>query len=115
MKLIFVSLLFLSITAHADLEFVGDTVQISQKYYSGATLIYDCARGSFICVDEDGVKDCEAERKAAKEKYLSNLACAVFKTFPSIKECTKYQQTKVNNPEGKKYCVHQEKKKGTTR
>lgn len=99
---------------YADLEFAGDTIQISQEYYSGPNLIYDCKKGSFICVDDDNVKECEFKREEAKKYYRTYLACASFKRFHDTKECQAYQQKKVNNPEGKRYCIHKDKKTGTT-
>ncbi|MFZ4714388.1 MAG: hypothetical protein ACOYL6_11770 [Bacteriovoracaceae bacterium] len=112
--MIFVFSLFLCFTAHADLEFIGDTIQVSEEYYSGPNLIYDCKKGSYICVDDDNVKECAYRRAEAKKFFRTNLDCAFFKRFENILLCQNYQQKKVNNPEGKQYCIHREKKKGTT-
>jgi hypothetical protein len=115
MKLIFVFSLFALISnAMAEMEFAGDSIQVSREYYSGPNLIYDCLKKSFICVDDDNAKECESNRAKAKKEFKTNLSCAVFKRFETIKQCQAYQQIKVNNPEGKRYCVHVEKNKGTT-
>ena len=115
MKWIFVFSLFcLLIPAFAQMEFAGDSIQVSNEYYSGPNLIYDCLKKSYICVDDDNAKECQQNRDKAKKEFKTNLSCAVFKRFETIKKCQAYQQVKVNNPEGKRYCVHAEKNKGTT-
>ena len=114
MPILFLQLIIIS-PAIAEQEFQGETKQISQKYYDGQYLIYDCAKHHWTCVDLDGFKECQEERSKAGKDYKRNLACAPFKEFKTKKECEVFQQKKVNNPEGKKFCQHTLIKNGTTR
>lgn len=115
MPIFTIVLLFHSPSIMAEIEYHGDTKQISKKYYDGPYLIYNCTKGHWTCVDLDGYKACQKERDQAKTDYKRNLTCAAFKEFPSKKECEVYQQSKVNNPDGKKFCLHSMIKKGVTR
>lgn len=107
--------LLLSFNSFSEIEYHSDTKQISQKYYDGPFLIYDCEKSHWACVDKDGKVDCDKARDFAKINFRKNLACVVFKEFKSRKDCELFQQKKVNNPGGKEYCKHSKVKEGTTR
>lgn len=100
---------------NAEIEYQGETKIISEKYYDGQFLIFDCSKRHWACVDIDGYKLCEKERDEARKNIKRNLACAPFKEFKTKKECEIFQQSKVNNPEGKKFCLHPLIKNGVTR
>lgn len=106
---------FASFPALAEIEYQGETKQISKKYYDGQFLIFDCGKSHWTCVDEDGFKECKKDRDLAGKDYRRNLVCMPFKEFKTKKECEHFQQKKVNNPEGKRFCLHPLTKNGTTR
>lgn len=107
--------LLLPLYGSAQVEFDGDTVQISSKYYSGQFLIYDCESKHWSCVDKDGFKECQESRDQSKKEFKTYLKCAPIKEYKNLKECISHQKRKVHHPESTNFCKHQDLRKGITR
>jgi hypothetical protein len=80
------------------------SVQISIGYFSGEYLIYDCQKGSFICVDEFGFQDCLASRENAIRVSQPNLPCAPLKKFTHFDDCEIAQYKEIESPKEKIFC-----------
>lgn len=78
--------------------------RISNKWFRGNYLIYDCARRNFVCVNAQSFGRCEKEREEDKKKMVPSLRCAPFKMFKSQKECFKEQYRQIENQKPKVYC-----------
>lgn len=65
----------------------NENYPIDWKYKAGEYFIFDCERGHYACVDNDGQDNCREERKFAREKKLPQYPCAPLKRFASKKEC----------------------------
>jgi hypothetical protein len=84
---------------------------ISDKYYAGSWLIYDCKEGHWVCVLEEYYKTCEDERKqgiTAKEKHLP---CAPIGGFPTKRSCFQRELYLTGNAHGNRFCLLDELKK----
>jgi len=78
--------------------------RISNKWFRGNYLIYDCTRGNFVCVNSQSFERCEKEREEDKKNVIPSLRCTPFKMFKSQKECFKEQYRQIENQKPKVYC-----------
>lgn len=81
------------------------SVQISQGYFSGKYLIYDCGRKNFACVDEFGFLDCLTAREHSIKILDLNLPCAPLKKFDQFDECETAQYQEIESPKHKPFCL----------
>ena len=77
---------------------------ISRDYYQGEFLIYDCEKGSFVCVNERGFQMCKGKREG--DRYLKKISyrCAPLKKYKTQKDCFAAQLKFVNHPKKKSFC-----------
>ena len=80
--------------------------RISNKWFRGSYLIYDCEKGNFACVNKTGLQRCEREREEDKKESKPNLRCAFFKKFPTQEDCFKEQYRQINNQKPRVYCMN---------
>lgn len=80
--------------------------RISNKWFRGSYLIYDCSRGNFICVNYQGFVRCGEEREEDKKKSRSGLRCAPFKKFSTQELCFKEQYRQIENQKPKIFCMN---------
>jgi hypothetical protein len=115
MKLLIV-ILFMTVAMAKEEErlpedFIKKNDTISDKYYAGAFLIYDCEEGHWVCVLPDDYSQCEkkrAESVAKKEKYL---ACAPIGEFPTKRSCFQRELYLTGQAHGHRFCLLDELKK----
>lgn len=84
---------------------------ISDKYYAGSWLIYDCQEGHWVCVLEEFYRSCEEDRKksiSAKEKHLP---CAPVGEFPTKRSCFQRELYLTGHAHGHRFCLLDELKK----
>jgi hypothetical protein len=92
-------------------DFVMSQDNISEKYFAGAFLIYDCEEKHFVCVLPEDYKTCEDQREKAiknKEKYLP---CAPLGEFPTKRSCFQRDLYLVGLAHGNRFCLLDELKK----
>lgn len=81
-----------------------DEPAISREYFLGEYLIYDCEKGSFLCVNDSGFQLCKGRRES--DRYLKKISyrCAPLKKYQNQKECIDAQLQFINNPKQKSFC-----------
>lgn len=80
--------------------------RLSNKWFRGPSLIYDCEKGHYACVNEVSFYRCERERQEDKEDNRADLRCTPFKTFKTQKECFEKQYTIIHNQLPKMFCIN---------
>lgn len=89
-----------------QLQKAKEEPRISNKWYRGNYLIYDCSKGNYICVNDISFLTCGDQREADINERLTNLRCAPLKRFDSQEECFKVQYEKIHNQMPKLFCTH---------
>ncbi len=77
---------------------------ISEKYFRGNYLIYDCEEHHFVCVDEKNFQDCKKRREYAHAQGKSGTSCAPFKMYSSYTLCIKKQYELMHSGGPRVYC-----------
>jgi len=80
--------------------------RISNKWFRGSFLIYDCEKGHFACVNQVSFYKCEEQRSEDIEENRPRLRCSPFKMFKEYQDCTAMNYKKMHNQLPKLYCVH---------
>lgn len=80
--------------------------RISDKWFRGNYLIYDCEKGNFICVNLFSFNQCQSQREEDKKQKQTHLRCAPFKKFPTQKKCFAEQYRQIENQKPKVFCSH---------
>lgn len=84
---------------------------ISEKYFAGAFLIYDCEEGHFVCVYPEDYKACESKRAEAIKKKEKNLPCAPIGEFPTKRSCFQRDLYLAGQAHGRRFCLLDQLKK----
>ncbi len=82
--------------------------RLSDEYYQGSSLIYDCLNKHWVCVDRPNFEKCQKLRNETRVNKLLNLPCAPVKAFNSIDECVAEQNRQVTLPKIKDFCLFEE-------
>ena len=80
--------------------------RISNKWFRGSYLIYDCLQGNFACVNYQSFVRCTDEREEDKKESRQTLKCAPFKKFSSQEKCFKEQYRQIQNQKPKVFCMN---------
>ncbi|MDC1173989.1 hypothetical protein OAT67_01225 [Bacteriovoracaceae bacterium] len=80
--------------------------RISNKYYRGEHLIYDCRDDHFACVNTESWARCEDLRDFDKSERRRKLRCAPLKIFKTQKECFEEQYKQIHNQKIKIICIN---------
>jgi hypothetical protein len=80
--------------------------RISNKWFRGSNLIYDCENGHYACVNEVSFYRCQRERQEDKEENRSGLRCSPFKSFKTQKKCFEKQYKIIHNQLPKMFCIN---------
>ncbi len=106
--LIFFFLITLSFQAMGqvdeELEARRSNYQINDHYKAGSYLIYDCWRGFYTCVDEDGFKNCREKRQEDMNKKKGEYSCAPLNKFPTKTVCAQKNYEVVEALAKKRFC-----------
>ena len=78
--------------------------QINEFYKAGSFLIYDCYRGYYTCVDEDGFNKCRDKRLEDTKLKLKDYSCAPLKKLPTNKECAYKNYEVIEANAKKRFC-----------
>ncbi len=89
-----------------QIEKEKEEVRISNKWYRGSNLIYDCQNGSYVCVNDVSFYRCQRERLEDKENARSQLRCSPFKDFKTHKACFDKQYEVIHNQLPKMFCTN---------
>ena len=78
--------------------------QMDWKYSAGDYLIFDCERGHYACVNEEGNTNCVEERNFVLEKKAKFYPCAPLGKFASKRSCIEnsYKIVDINAP--RRFC-----------
>ncbi|MAF78833.1 MAG: hypothetical protein CME63_07940 [Halobacteriovoraceae bacterium] len=80
--------------------------RISNKWFRGSYLIYDCSRGNYICVNYQSFYKCTNEREEDKKESRPALRCAPFKKFATQEKCFGEQYRQIQNQKPKVFCMN---------
>lgn len=94
-----------------NVDFESQSSKISNKFYTGPNLIYDCNGRNWVCVDKDDYKACKVSRIKSIEEHEMALPCAPFDEFPTKNECYELQLKMVSSNMPVEFCYHDEYKK----
>lgn len=83
--------------------------RISERYFKGSTLIYDCKERHYVCVDRLSAEDCHRWRDEALRKNRFSLECAPLKEFKTNQECVQDQYQRVHDSISKAWCYNDRK------
>ncbi len=83
-----------------------DEPRISNKYYLGEYLIFDCEDRHFACVNALSFDLCKDWRKEDLKKYRSKLRCAHLKKFFSQEACFQEQMKQIHESKFKLFCLN---------
>lgn len=81
---------------------------ISEKYFAGPYLIYDCEEKHWVCVMEDDFKECQKKRDEDKNNKKEILGCAPLGSFPTKKSCFQRQLFLTGQNHGTRFCISDE-------
>lgn len=82
---------------------------ISEKYFTGRNLIYDCYEKHFVCASDVNYEECSESRKNAIANRNVLLPCAPLKQLPNQIECFKLNYTLIHEQTYKGFCISQKK------
>ncbi|PIK15286.1 hypothetical protein [Halobacteriovorax sp. JY17] len=80
--------------------------RISEKYYLGRFLIYDCEDRHFACVNLPSFFNCEEKREIEKENKNVFFSCAPLKQYKTLKDCTDAYMGFIYRRTNKAFCVN---------
>lgn len=86
-------------------DFEMKTDNISEKYFAGSFLIYDCEEKHWVCVLKEDYKTCEDKREASIEKKERHLPCAPIGEFPTKRSCFQRELYLVGQAHGHRFCL----------
>lgn len=78
--------------------------QINDYFKAGNYLIYDCFRGYYTCVDEDGFNKCKELRQKDKVDNKPQYSCAQLKKFSDHAGCAKTNYEVIEANAKKRFC-----------
>ncbi|WP_127717282.1 hypothetical protein [Halobacteriovorax sp. HLS] len=81
--------------------------RISDKYYRGRYLIYDCVNRHYVCINLPSFYNCQEERLKEIEAKSVLLSCAPLKQFKTQKECFDVNYSLIHRITNKSFCVNQ--------
>ena len=80
--------------------------RISDKYYLGRFLVYDCEGQHFACVNLPSFFNCEESRENEKKNKEVFFSCAPLKQYKTLKDCTDAYLGFVYRRTSKSFCVN---------
>lgn len=80
--------------------------RISQKYFLGRFLIYDCKDRHFGCVNLPSFFNCREARDVDKENKEVFLSCVPLKQYKSLKDCTDAYLSIIYRRTNKSFCIN---------
>jgi hypothetical protein len=81
--------------------------RLSDKYYRGRYLIYDCEKRFFACVNLPSFYNCRELRQKEKDLKEVLLSCAPLKQFKSQKDCFDVNYSLIHRVTNKSFCINQ--------
>ncbi|WP_372653769.1 hypothetical protein [Halobacteriovorax sp.] len=80
--------------------------RISDKYYLGRFLIYDCEHRHFACVNVESFFSCTQNREEEIQNKDTLLSCAPFKQYESLEDCTNAYLGFIYRRTDKSFCMN---------
>ncbi len=80
--------------------------RISNEYFQGQYLIYDCRQRHYVCVNSASFDKCRGRRDEALDERRFLLPCAPLLEFKSQKECFQEHYKQVHQLGNRKFCVN---------
>ncbi len=82
---------------------------LTDKYFSGPYLIYDCEERHWVCVSEENFNECQSLRNDDSKKFESYIhSCSPFGHFPTIESCNQRILFLTTHQHGQRFCVKEE-------
>ncbi|OUR96992.1 hypothetical protein A9Q84_11695 [Halobacteriovorax marinus] len=80
--------------------------RLSNKYYRGRYLVYDCIDRHYVCVNLPSFYNCRETRVKEIENKEVLLSCAPLKLFKTQKECFDANYKLIHRVTNKAFCVN---------
>jgi hypothetical protein len=110
MKYVLVISLFVlsaqSLRAQENIEFDFSKDDISDKWFAGSSLVYDCEDMHWVCVSPADYASCSQMREIDLKRTKHKLACVPAEIFESKKECNQALKALVARAGFPRVCIH---------
>ncbi len=110
MKYVLVISLFIlgaqSLRAQDDLEFDYSKDDISDKWFAGSSLVYDCEDKHWVCVAPSDYANCSRQRESELKQQKHILGCVPADIFSSKKDCQQAAKRLVGQGIYPRVCIH---------
>lgn len=110
MKYVLVISLFIlstqSLWAQDGAQFDFSKDDISEKWYAGSSLVYDCEDMHWVCVSPGDYQSCSQGRERDLQRNKHKLACVPAEIYETPKECHQALKVLVGKGSYPRVCVH---------
>lgn len=114
MKYVLVISLFIlgtqSLRAQDDAEFDFSKDDISEKWFAGSSLVYDCEDMHWVCVTPGDHENCGRLRDNDLRRNKHKLACVPAEVYETKKACQQALKRLVAEASFPRVCVHPEER-----
>lgn len=84
--------------------------KMSEKYYEGSFLIFNCDHRHWACVDQSSYEDCQGLRKESLQKeYPERPPCAPIANLNTIERCILEQKKLIEGNKEFSFCEAKER------
>jgi hypothetical protein len=95
-----------TVNAEEALEFDFNKDSLSDKWYAGPNLIYDCEDKHWVCVTKVDLVKCTELRRLALKSGKRELDCVPGDVFERREECLARQKHLVSGAKFPRVCLH---------
>ena len=110
MKYVLVISLFIlsaqTLRAQEDTEFDYSKDDISEKWFAGSSLVYDCEDMHWVCVSPPDYKSCVDMRDTDLKRNKHKLACVPAEIYETKKQCNQALKSLVARASFPRVCIH---------
>jgi hypothetical protein len=114
MKYVLVIALFIlgtqTLQAQEAGEFDLSKDDISEKWFAGSSLVYDCLDMHWVCVSPADYTTCKDLREIDFKRKKHRLACVPGEVYETKKECNRALKMLVSRASFPRVCVHPEER-----
>ena len=95
-----------SLRAQENTEFDSSKDDISEKWYAGSSLVYDCEDMHWVCVSPADYTSCSQMREIDLKRNKHRLACVPAEIYETKKECNQVIKSLVARGSFPRVCIH---------
>lgn len=95
-----------TLRAQEDAEFDLSKDEISEKWFAGSSLVYDCEDMHWVCVSPADYASCTQRREVDLKRTKHRLACVPADVYDTKKECNQALKVLVARASFPRVCIH---------